>query len=113
MRIFINCFGTELFCGGSLRFAREKNKQTREEKRHNYRRERDEERAVGHGEIELLRCNFIMRGVALTPGAHTVQFNFSMPNKPLFITLAAIIIALCLAGLLVFLTRKPQTPAAK
>ncbi len=62
---------------------------------------------------ELLRCNFIMRGVALTPGAHTVQFNFSMPNRPLFITLTAIIIALFLAGLLVFLTRKPQNPASK
>jgi hypothetical protein len=62
---------------------------------------------------ELLRCNFIMRGVQLSPGQHTVQFDFSMPNQPLFITLAAIIIALILAALLVFMTRKPQTPDSK
>ena len=62
---------------------------------------------------ELLRCNFIMRGVQLSPGQHTVQFDFSMPNHPLFITLAAIIIALFIAALLVFMTRKPQTSAAK
>jgi uncharacterized membrane protein YfhO len=62
---------------------------------------------------ELLRCNFIMRGVQLSPGQHTVQFDFSMPNQPLFITLAAIIIALILAALLVFMTRKPQTSDSK
>jgi len=31
---------------------------------------------------ELLRCNFIMRGVYLTPGQHTVEFKFSLPNGP-------------------------------
>ena len=62
---------------------------------------------------ELLRCNFIMRGVQLSPGQHVVQFDFSMPNRPLFITLAAIIVAFFLAALLVFMTRKSQTPAAK
>jgi len=29
---------------------------------------------------ELLRCNFIMRGVYLTPGAHTVEFKFTLPT---------------------------------
>ncbi len=62
---------------------------------------------------EVLRCNFIMRGVQLSPGQHTVQFDFSMPNHPLFITLTAIIIALILAALLVFMTRKPQTSDSK
>ena len=48
---------------------------------------------------ELLRCNFIMRGVQLLPGAHTVEFSFSMPNRPLFITLSALCVAILLGGL--------------
>ena len=36
---------------------------------------------------ELLRCNFIMRGVYLTPGAHTVEFQFKLPNGPLYVSL--------------------------
>jgi len=39
---------------------------------------------------ELLRCNFLMRGVYLpTAGAHTVEFKFYLPSKPLYVTLAA------------------------
>lgn len=62
--------------------------------------------------VELLRCNFLMRGVYLPAGAHTVEFKFTLPDKPLYITLAAFFIAIFLSGLLVFLTRKPQTPAS-
>jgi hypothetical protein len=62
---------------------------------------------------ELLRCNFIMRGVYLAPGAHTVEFNFGLPNKPLYITTFAIVAGILLSGLLVFLTRKQQAYATK
>jgi hypothetical protein len=62
---------------------------------------------------ELLRCNFIMRGVFLTPGAHTVEFQFSLPHKPFYITLAAIIVGIFLIGLLIFLERKQQLPSNK
>jgi len=56
----------------------------------------------------LLRCNYIMRGVALPAGAHTVEFQFLLPNQPLYITLAAIGTGLVLLGLLIFLPgRKP------
>jgi len=55
---------------------------------------------------KLLRCNFIMRGVYLTPGAHTVEFQFMLPNKPLYITLAAIALGIFLIGLLIFLQRR-------
>ncbi len=55
---------------------------------------------------ELLRCNYIMRGVYLAPGMHTVKFQFRMPNKPLYITLAAFIVGLILSGLLFLLTRR-------
>ena len=37
----------------------------------------------------LLRCNYIMRGVYLSPGSHTVELAFSLPVKPLYVTLAA------------------------
>jgi hypothetical protein len=49
---------------------------------------------------ELLRCKFIMRGVYLTPGQHTVEFKFSLPNGPFYITLTAIVVGLCLVGYL-------------
>jgi hypothetical protein len=57
----------------------------------------------------LLRCNFIMRGVYLTPGAHTVVFKFVLPNGPLYVSLAALGVALCLCGLLVVATRSGKT----
>jgi hypothetical protein len=53
----------------------------------------------------LLRCNFIMRGVYLTPGAHTVEFQFKLPNRPLYVSSTAIGILILLAGWLVLSTR--------
>ncbi len=46
----------------------------------------------------LLRCNFIMRGVYLTPGAHTVEFKFSLPLGPLYVSLSAIGVGILLCG---------------
>lgn len=60
---------------------------------------------------DLLRCNFIMRGVQLPPGQHAVEFHYQVPMGPLKITLAATIIAALLAVLLVFLPKKSQTAA--
>ena len=37
----------------------------------------------------LLRCNYIMRGVYLTPGDHTVEFAFRPPIAALYVTLSA------------------------
>jgi len=54
---------------------------------------------------QLLRCNFIMRGVYLSPGEHTVEFQFYLPNGPLYITLTAIGVGVVLFGILFFLTR--------
>lgn len=62
---------------------------------------------------DLLRCNFIMRGVQLTPGQHTVEFMFNVSNRPLQVTLAGFALALVLIGLLVFQTKKEQTDATK
>jgi len=54
----------------------------------------------------LLRCNFIMRGVYLTPGTHTVEFKFSPPLGPLYITLAAMGVGVLMIGYLIFSTRR-------
>ena len=53
----------------------------------------------------LLRCNFVMRGVYLTPGAHTVEFQFELPDGPFYVSLTAIGIGILLAGCLFFSTR--------
>jgi hypothetical protein len=58
----------------------------------------------------LHRANFIMRGVYLPAGAHIVKFQFNLPSRPLYITLAAIVIAAVLLGVLYFITRKSQPP---
>ncbi len=58
---------------------------------------------------ELLRCNFIMRGVYLRPGQHTVEFQFSLPNKTLRITLTAIGVGILLSGFLFFGRVKPRS----
>ena len=50
---------------------------------------------------ELLRCNFIMRGVFLAPGPHTVEFKFTLPPGPLYVTLTAIGVAALLCGCLI------------
>jgi hypothetical protein len=55
---------------------------------------------------ELLRCNFIMRGVYLAPGNHTVKFHFSLPSKPLYVTLSAFGVGFVLCGILWVSTRR-------
>jgi hypothetical protein len=40
---------------------------------------------------DLLRCNFIMRGVFLEPGEAIVEFRFEPPVTALYVSLAAIL----------------------
>jgi hypothetical protein len=49
----------------------------------------------------MLRCNYIMRGVSLTPGHHIVEFQFKPLLKTLYISLSAIVIGIILAGYLI------------
>ncbi|HTV40999.1 MAG TPA: hypothetical protein VMF08_10510 [Candidatus Sulfotelmatobacter sp.] len=63
---------------------------------------------------ELLRCNFIMRGVFLAPGSHTVEFKFSLPHKPLYITIVAVGTGIGLCTILLMSGRKsPLTAISK
>jgi hypothetical protein len=59
-------------------------------------------RVLVDGKAEnLLRCNFIMRGVYLGKGPHTVELRFQPSIQPLYVSLAGIIVAAGLA-ILVF-----------
>ena len=50
----------------------------------------------------LLRANFIMRGVAVPAGEHTVEFRFSPPHGTLWVSLSAIAAGFVCVGLLAF-----------
>jgi uncharacterized membrane protein YfhO len=49
---------------------------------------------------ELLRCNYIMRGVQVPPGEHEIEFRFGAPRTALFISFLGIVAGV---GLLFFL----------
>lgn len=62
----------------------------------------------------LLRCNFFMRGVELSPGQHTVEFTFNLPYGALTITAAALGMTVLLIGILVVTRSKSdEADAAK
>src|SRR5207237_1428498 len=50
---------------------------------------------------ELLRCNFIMRGVQVPAGQHRVEFSFAPPVKGLYVSLTAVVVGIGLLGMLV------------
>ena len=47
---------------------------------------------------ELLRCNFLMRGVQLPAGPHTVEFRFKADVRMLYVSLVAIVLGMGLLG---------------
>lgn len=59
----------------------------------------------------LLRANFLMQGIALPAGDHTVQFTFAPRSTIFFVSLAAVLLGILLCGLL-FVIREPS-PAAE
>jgi hypothetical protein len=59
---------------------------------------------------KLLRCNYLMRGVYLQPGSHTVVFRFRPPANALYVSLAAAAMAVLLLGYLVFGRQKEPAP---
>jgi len=59
----------------------------------------------------MLRCNYIMRGVYLTPGHHKVEFQFKTSLKTLYISVSAIVIGIILAGYLIINRVNVPAPA--
>ena len=68
-------------------------------------------RIDGHS-VPMLRCNYIMRGVYLTPGHHSVEFRFEPSLKSLHISVSAIVIGTILAGYLIFTRLSTTAPPA-
>ncbi len=62
---------------------------------------------------QLLRCNYLMRGVQVGPGAHTVEFKFSPPMNSLYVSAAAIVAGLACVGLSLFTGRKAAAVPAE
>src|SRR5256886_6086956 len=58
----------------------------------------------------LLRCNYIMRGVYLTPGQHVVEFRFAPSAAAFYVSLGSLIAGVALCGLLVVSSRRPESP---
>lgn len=59
----------------------------------------------------LLRCDYLMRGVYLTPGKHAVTMKFRPPLKTLYVSMLAIVIGLAVGGY-VIVTNRPAPGAA-
>jgi hypothetical protein len=56
----------------------------------------------------LLRANFLMRGVSVPAGEHTVEYRFDPPHQALWASLSAVMAALLLVGILVLAPKAPR-----
>ena len=54
----------------------------------------------------VLRCNYIMRGVYLPAGAHTLVFVYHVPSRLIYVTVSAISLGVLLLGFLLVSGRK-------
>ena len=61
----------------------------------------------------LLRANFIMRSVALTPGEHMVEFRFEPPTTYLYVSLTALGLGVLLLALMLLSPGRATHPAEK
>jgi hypothetical protein len=66
--------------------------------------------SVDQQPANLLRCNYIMRGVFLSPGRHTVEFRFHPSIRTLYVSLAGWASGLLVAGYLLVIQRKKKQP---
>jgi hypothetical protein len=47
----------------------------------------------------MLRCNYLMRGVYLEPGAHDIEFKYQPPFRALYVSLAALGVGVVFLGI--------------
>jgi hypothetical protein len=66
---------------------------------------------IDHKAAPLLRCNYLMRGVFLTPGGHTVEFRFQPPLTALHLSFCAWGVGILTAGYLIYSRAPAPTPA--
>jgi hypothetical protein len=61
----------------------------------------------------VLRCNYIMQGVFVPPGRHTIEFRYQPPQKMLYTSLAAFALGILLGGyvFVAHFVRQPQAPS--
>jgi len=61
----------------------------------------------------VLRCNYIMQGVFIPPGRHTIEFRFQPPQKVLYTSLTAFVVGILLGGYVIVthFVRGPMAPA--
>jgi len=65
-------------------------------------------------EADVLRCNFLMRGVYLEPGHHEVEFKFRPSVKMFYANIFAICAGFCLLGYaMVTIRRRPSVSDSK
>ncbi|MCX8108701.1 MAG: YfhO family protein, partial [Verrucomicrobiae bacterium] len=60
---------------------------------------------------ELLRCNYLMRGVVVPPGEHTIEFTFQIPQTPLMISVAGILTGVTLLCVLLVAGGRSTPPS--
>jgi len=60
----------------------------------------------------LLRCNYLMRGVFLTPGEHTVEFRFQPSQTPFCVSLCAWGVGILTSGYLIYSRAPAKAPAS-
>jgi len=59
---------------------------------------------------KVLRCNYLMRGVYVQPGSHTVEFRFAPPVHTLYVSVGALAVAVLLLGYLAVSRGKQPGP---
>jgi hypothetical protein len=61
----------------------------------------------------LVRCNYLMQGVALSEGKHAIEFRFQPPLNSLWVSIAGIGLSLVLAGVLTLVPRRREEPTSQ
>ena len=61
----------------------------------------------------VLRCNYIMQGIFVAPGRHTIEFRYQPPQTMLRVSLSAFALGILLAGYVVAarFVRRPPAPS--
>jgi hypothetical protein len=56
----------------------------------------------------LLKANFLMRGLHLTPGQHEIEWRFQPPTEGLYVSVSAIFAGLVLTGMVVLQSKREK-----